>query len=59
MEKYVILIEEDAAGFATVKRVRDGKTARVKFAWLKAVGGVDYVPRSRTKAIRLAMLDWE
>lgn len=59
MEKYAILIEEDEAGFVTAKRVRDGKKARVKFAWLKPLGGGDYVPKSRTKALRLAAVEWE
>jgi len=59
MDKYTILIEADETGFATVKRVRDGKSARVKVAWMKPIGGGDYVPKSRTKAIRLGMLGWE
>lgn len=59
MDKYTILIEADETGFATVKRISDGKSARVKVAWMKPIGGGDCVPRSRTKAIRLQMLDWE
>ena len=60
MEKYTILIDADEDGYVTAKRVRDGKTARVKASWLKLFGGGDYyVPKSRTRAIRLGMMDWE
>lgn len=59
MEKYTVLVEQDESGYVTVKRVRDGKTARCKASWLRGVGNGDYVPRSRTKALRLDGLDWE
>ena len=59
MEKYTVVVEQDEAGYMTVKRVRDGKTARVKASWMRTIGGGDYVPRSRTKAIRLDGADWE
>jgi len=44
-----------------VKRLADGKTATCKAAWLKAAPGGELakVPRSRVKALRMAMLDWE
>ena len=59
MEKYTVALETDESGLATVKRVRDGKTARCKMSWLRAIGNGDYVPKSRTKALRVDGLDWE
>ena len=59
MEKYTVVVEQDEAGYMTVKRVRDGKTARVKAAWLRTLGYGDYMPVSRTKVIRLDGSDWE
>lgn len=59
MEKYTIIVPEDESGYAMVKRVKDGKKARAKFAWLKSIGDGDYVPRSRTKDLRLQNLNWE
>jgi hypothetical protein len=60
MEKYDILTTPDDKGCALYRRVRDGKTAQVKTSWFKAApDGNGLVPRSRTKAIRLGILDWE
>ena len=59
MEKYTVVVEQDEAGYSTVKRVRDGKIARVKASWLRTIGNGDYVPVSRTKSIRLDGADWE
>jgi hypothetical protein len=58
MEQYDQIEAPDAKGFALFRRVRDGKTARVPVRWFKKDGD-GMVPRSRTKAIRLRMLDWE
>jgi hypothetical protein len=47
----------------TVKRLADGKTATCKAAWLKPAphseSPTHVMPRSRVKALRMAMLDWE
>lgn len=54
--------EADGAGYAPVQRVSDGKRARIKLAWLKRVSDSSdvWMPRSRTKAIRLAYFcDWK
>jgi len=61
IDRYEILDEPDGRGYVTVKRLADGKVAPCKAAWLKdAPGGeLTKVPRSRTKALRMAMLDWE
>ena len=60
MEKYDILTTPDDKGCALYRRVRDGKTARVKTSWFKkSPDGDGFVPKSRTKAIRLGMQDWE
>ncbi len=61
IDRYEILDEPDERGYVMVKRLADGKTATCKAAWLKdAPGGeLTKVPRSRVKAVRLAMLDWE
>ena len=60
MEQYDQIEAPDAKGFALFRRVRDGKTAQVKAAWFKpAPDGNGMIPRSRVKAVRLAMLDWE
>ena len=59
MEKYTVLIERDEEGYVTAKRVSDGKTARCKASWLKPIGNGDYVPKNRTKSIRLDGADWE
>ena len=58
MEQYDQIEAPDAKGFALFRRVSDGKTARVPVRWFKKDGD-GMVPRSRTKAIRLQMLDWE
>lgn len=60
MEKYDILTTPDDKGCALYRRVLDGKTARVKTSWFKkSPDGDGFVPKSRTKALRMAMLDWE
>ena len=55
IDRYEILDEPDERGYVTVKRLADGKRARVKQAWLKRVSEISdvWMPRSRTKAIRL------
>ena len=58
MEQYDQIEAPDAKGFALFRRVRDGKTSRAPVRWFKKDGDV-MVPKSRTKAIRLQMLDWE
>jgi hypothetical protein len=44
-----------------VRRLSDGKLAQCKAAWLKAApgDGLAHVPRSRVKALRMEMLNWE
>ena len=60
MDKYDQIETADDKGCALYRRVRDGKNARVKTSWFKkSLDGDGLVPRSRTKAIRLGMLDWE
>jgi hypothetical protein len=60
IDRYEILDEPDGRGYVMVKRLADGKTAQVKAAWFKpAPDGNGMIPRSRVKAVRLAMLDWE
>ena len=61
IDRYEILTEPDVRGYVMVKRLADGKTATCKAAWLKAAPGGELakVPRSRVKAIRLYLLDWE
>jgi hypothetical protein len=60
-DRYTLEGEADVRGYVTAIRVADGKRARVKQAWLKRVSDIsgEWMPRSRTKAIRLGMLDWE
>ena len=63
IDRYEILDEPDERGMVEVRRVSDGKTATCKAAWLKPVphseSPAHVMPRSRTKAIRMTMLDWE
>ena len=62
IDRYEILDEPDERGYVMVKRLADGKTAQVKAAWLKRVSDSSdvWMPRSRTKAIRLAYFcDWQ
>ena len=63
IDRYEMLDEPDERGYVTVRRVADGKTATCKAAWLKPVphseSPAHVMPRSRTKAIRMTMLDWE
>ena len=62
IDRYEILTEPDVRGYVMVKRLADGKLAPCKAAWLKAAPGggkLVKVPRSRTKALRMAMLNWE
>ena len=63
IDRYEILDEPDVRGYVTVKRLADGKVARCKASWLKPAPhslkkASPRVPRSRTKALRMAMLDW-
>ena len=58
MDKYDQIETADEKGYALFRRVSDGKTARVPVRWFKKDGD-GMVPRSRTKALRMAMLDWE
>ena len=60
MDKYDQIETADEKGYALFRRVSDGKTSRAPVRWFKKDGDGDgMVPRSRTKAIRLRMLDWE
>ena len=61
LDRYELLTEPDGRGYVMVKRLADGKLAQCKAAWLKAApgDGLAHVPRSRVKAIRLYLLDWE
>ena len=63
IDRYEILSEPDKRGYVTVKRLADGKVARCKASWLKPAphseSPTHVMPRSRTKAIRMTMLDWE
>jgi hypothetical protein len=63
IDRYEILDEPDERGYVTVKRLADGKTAKCKAAWLKPVphseSQAHVMPRSRVKALRMGMLDWE
>ena len=58
MDKYDQIETADERGYALFRRVSDGKTARVPVRWFKTDGD-GMVPRSRVKAIRLYLLDWE
>lgn len=63
IDRYEILDEPDERGHVTVKRLADGKTATCKASWLKPAphgeSQAHVMPRSRVKALRMAMLDWE
>lgn len=61
LDRYELLTEPDEKGYVMVKRLSDGKLAPCKASWLKAAPGGELakVPRSRTKALRMAMLNWE
>ncbi len=63
IDRYEILDKPDVRGYVTVKRLADGKVARCKASWLKPAphneSPTHVMPRSRTKALRMAMLDWE
>ena len=63
IDRYEILTEPDEKGYVMVKRLADGKTATCKAGWLKPAphseSPTHVMPRSRTKALRMAMLDWE
>lgn len=62
IDRYEILSEPDKRGYVTVKRLSDGRLAPCKAAWLKAAPHSEsptrVMPRSRAKALRMAMLDW-
>ena len=63
LDRYELLTEPDEKGYVMVKRLADGKTATCKAAWLKPVPHIEspthVMPRSRVKALRMAMLNWE
>ena len=61
LDRYEMLTEPDEKGYVMVKRLADGKLAPCKAAWLKDAPGDELakVPRSRTKALRMEMLNWE
>ena len=61
MEKYAKIGDMDKQGRAMFKRERDGKTCLVKISWFKIdpAGSGSFIPRSRTKALRIANGDWE
>jgi len=63
IDRYEILSEPDKRGHVMARRLADGKTATCKAGWLKPVphseSPTHVMPRSRTKALRMAMLDWE
>ena len=63
IDRYEILDEPDERGYVMVKRLADGKTTTCKAAWLKPVphseSPAHVMPRSRVKALRMSMLDWE
>ena len=63
IDRYEILDEPDERGYVMVKRLADGKTATCKAAWFKPVphseSPTHVMPRSRVKALRMAMLVWE
>ena len=63
IDRYEILSEPDKRGYAMAKRLSDGKLAPCKAAWLKPAphseSPTHVMPRSRTKALRMARLDWE
>lgn len=61
LDRYELLTEPDMRGYVMVKRLADGKLAPCKASWLKAApgDGLAHVPRSRTKALRMEMLNWE
>ena len=63
IDRYEILDEPDQRGYVMVKRLADGRIAPCKAGWLKPAphseSPTHVMPRSRTKAIRMTMLDWE
>ena len=63
IDRYEILSEPDKSGYVMVKRLADGRLAPCKAAWFKPAphseSPTHVMPRSRTKAIRMTMLDWE
>ena len=63
LDRYELLTEPDMRGYVMVKRLADGKLAPCKAAWLKPAphseSPTHVMPRSRTKALRMEMLDWE
>ena len=58
METYTVVNAPAVRGKALIKRASDGKIARCKLTWLELVSGETYQARSKTKAIRLAGLEW-
>ena len=63
IDRYEILSKPDGRGYVTVKRLADGKLAPCNAAWLKPAtyseSPTHVMPRSRTKALRMEMLNWE
>lgn len=60
MAKYKFVNEADADGVVIVQRLSDGKKARVKQSFFKALSGEAgvFVAKSNVKAIRLDGIDW-
>jgi hypothetical protein len=57
---YKFLSQPDEKGYAAVRRLSDEKTARARISWLKPGPETgQYIPASRTKAIRLECLEWK
>ena len=60
IERYDMVEAPNEYGIARYQRRRDGKTAMVKTTWFKTAPCNDgAIPRSRTKAIRMLLVDWE
>ena len=59
LDKYDLITAPSEQGYATYRRVSDGKIALVKTSWFKqSPDGDGLVPSSRTKAVRLSVMEW-
>ena len=59
-DKYDLITAPSEQGYATYRRVSDGKVTLVKTSWFKpSPDGDGLVPASRTKALRLDGMEWE
>ena len=62
IDRYEILSEPDKRWYVMVMLLADVRIAPFKAAWLKPAphneSPTHVMPRSRTKAIRMTMLDW-